>query len=189
MLTHFSSVFRKFLFPTGGSFIMTDYLQGMTGTGLLALPHAFSLAGIVGGPLYMVTVATIALISMNFLLSANHQMCRVEELEFMDYGDLAESALRRGPLKFLRTRSYLGKFSVNLLLILTQLGFCAVYFVFFAETVQSLMVDLGCEQVIDKRLLITMWLLPVILICLIRSLGNHSYSFLTKPGSLTTQRL
>ena len=150
----------------------------MIGTGLLALPYAFSLAGIVGGPLYMALVSLIALVAMNFLLSANQHLCKVENIAYMDYGDLAEVALRRGPVQFLRKRSWLGKGCVNVLLILTQMGFCAIYFVFFAETVESLMDDFGAKETLDTRLIITFFLVPVVLLCLIRNLGKF-FSYFT----------
>ena len=71
----------------------------------------------------------------------------------------------------LRRHSHWGKAIVNFLLILTQLGFCAIYFVFFAETVQSIMDDYDAHKHIDVHILITCFLLPVVLICLIRNLG------------------
>ncbi|XP_063722567.1 proton-coupled amino acid transporter 1-like isoform X2 [Symsagittifera roscoffensis] len=146
-------------------------LKGMIGSGLLALPHAFSLVGIVAGPIYMAVICVIALVAMNFLVDANRHLCKVERVSHMDYGDLAECAIRHGPIQRLRRHSHWGKAIVNFLLILTQLGFCAIYFVFFAETVQSIMDDYDAHKHIDVHILITCFLLPVVLICLIRNLA------------------
>ena len=71
----------------------------MIGSGLLALPHAFSLVGIVAGPIYMAVICVIALVAMNFLVDANRHLCKVERVSHMDYGDLAECAIRHGPIQ------------------------------------------------------------------------------------------
>ena len=89
----------------------------------------------------------------------------------MDYGELAECALRHGPIPFLRRHSHWGQIIVNILLILTQLGFCAVYFVFFATTVQSVMDDFNAHEQFSTQLIITFFLIPVVLLCLIRHLS------------------
>ena len=139
---------------------------------MLALPYAFSKAGIVGGALYMSFISVVAMIGMNFLLSANHHLCRVENKLRLDYGELCELAFKNGPVPFLQEKAHWGKMCINVLLVFTQMGFCAIYFVFIAESVEVIIQDFGAEEVFNVRLMITIFLVPIVFLCMIRNLGK-----------------
>lgn len=146
-------------------------LKGTIGTGMLALPYAFSKAGIVGGPAYMTFIAVVAMIGMNFLLMANQQLCRVENKRRLDYGDLCELAFKNGPVAFLRRKAHWGKMCINVLLVFTQMGFCAIYFVFIAESFESVLQDFGVDDALSVRIWISILFLPILMLCMIRNLA------------------
>ena len=52
------------------------------------------------------------------------------------------------------------------------MGFCAIYFVFIAESVEVIIQDFGAEEVFNVRLMITIFLVPIVLLCMIRNLGK-----------------
>ena len=74
--------------------------------------------------------------------------------------------------QFEYTFSFICRRIVNLFLIITQLGFCAVYFVFVASTIVEVA---GWEDKVDKRLVIIILALPVVLLSYIRSLEKLAY--------------
>ena len=119
----------------------------MFGTGCLVMPYAFSLAGIFGGPVLMIMICALNLISMNFLVDAKRYFSNMgASPPFMDYGDLAESAIRNGPLASLYKYAHLGKLAVNVMLTITQVGYSSVYLLFVAETMESLFEQYGLRQ-------------------------------------------
>ena len=76
---------------------------------------------------------------------------------------------------------------VNFFLIVTQLGFCAVYFVFVASTIVEIA---EWDGKVDKRLIIIILAVPVIFLSYIRSLEKLAYisiaaNFLCVAGLIT----
>ncbi|KAK2506888.1 hypothetical protein MC885_019868 [Smutsia gigantea] len=52
---------------------------------------------------------------------------------FVDYGDTVMYGLESSPISWLRNHAHWGRHIVDFFLIVTQLGFCCVYFVFLAD--------------------------------------------------------
>jgi len=61
---------------------------------------------------------------------------------------------------------------VNFFLVVTQLGFCAIYFVFVASTIVEVA---EWDGKVDKRLVIIVLAIPVILLSYVRSLEQLAY--------------
>ena len=150
----------------------TFLFQGYVGTGILALPYAFSLVGCVSGPLFMAFTIVMAFCAVNFLVDACRHMCKIEQRSFMDYGDLVESVLRHGPFEYLQKYGPIAKKATNILLVITQLGFCAVYLIFMAQNLGFVLKDYGVQNQFDVRLITCCLFVPVALLCLIRNLGE-----------------
>uniref|UniRef100_A0A672FWL5 Solute carrier family 36 member 1 n=1 Tax=Salarias fasciatus TaxID=181472 RepID=A0A672FWL5_SALFA len=116
---------------TGTSFFQTliHLLKGNIGTGLLGLPLAVKNAGLVLGPISLLVMGIIAVHCMRLLVQCSHH------LSSLTYGEAVQYGMEN--VTWLRRHSQWGKRTVNLFLIITQLGFCCVYFVFLSDNIKQ----------------------------------------------------
>ncbi|XP_074147939.1 proton-coupled amino acid transporter 1-like isoform X1 [Sminthopsis crassicaudata] len=103
------------------------------GTGLLGLPLAMKNAGIIVGPLSLLMLGVIIVHCMGILVKCAHHFCHRLQKPFVDYGDTVMYGLEASPFLWLRSHSLWARHLVRSLLIVTQLGFCSVYFLFLAD--------------------------------------------------------
>ncbi|KAF3694242.1 Proton-coupled amino acid transporter 1 [Channa argus] len=122
---------------TGTSFFQTliHLLKGNIGTGLLGLPLAVKNAGLVIGPLSLLVMGIIAVHCMKLLVKCSHHLSANMNRQSLTYGEAMQYGMETVP--WLRRHSQWGKRTVNLFLIITQLGFCCVYFVFLSDNVKQ----------------------------------------------------
>ncbi|XP_056238891.1 proton-coupled amino acid transporter 1 isoform X2 [Seriola aureovittata] len=122
---------------TGTSFCQTliHLLKGNIGTGLLGLPLAVKNAGLVLGPVSLLVMGIIAVHCMRLLVSCSHHLSVKVNRQSLTYGEAVQYGMEN--VSWLRRHSQWGKRTVNLFLIITQLGFCCVYFVFLSDNVKQ----------------------------------------------------
>uniref|UniRef100_A0A8D0DU52 Solute carrier family 36 member 1 n=1 Tax=Salvator merianae TaxID=96440 RepID=A0A8D0DU52_SALMN len=133
------SAYQRFGEANGTTWLQTliHVLKGNIGTGLLGLPLAIKNAGLVMGPVSLLVIGIIAVHCMHILVKCAHHFCSRLQKPFVDYGDAVMHGLEASPSVWLRTHSIWGRYLVGFFLILTQLGFCCVYFVFLADNLRQ----------------------------------------------------
>ncbi|XP_068596145.1 proton-coupled amino acid transporter 1 [Brachionichthys hirsutus] len=122
---------------TGTSFCQTliHLLKGNIGTGLLGLPLAVKNAGVLVGPISLVVMGIIAIHCMTLLVRCSNHLSTRLDRPSLTYGEAMQYGMEN--VSWLRRHSHLGRQTVNLFLIITQLGFCCVYFVFLGDNIKQ----------------------------------------------------
>ncbi|XP_057586659.1 proton-coupled amino acid transporter 3 [Hippopotamus amphibius kiboko] len=108
------------------------------GTGLLGLPLAMKNAGLLVGPISLLAIGILTVHCMVILLNCAHHLSQRLQKTFVNYGEAMMYGLETCPNAWLRTHSVWGRYTVSFLLIITQLGFCSVYFMFMADNLQQM---------------------------------------------------
>lgn len=80
---------------------MLHLLKGSLGTGILAMPKAFSNAGYVIGIIATIIIGFLCIYCMRILVRSEYELCKRKKVPSMTYPATAESALLEGPM-FLR---------------------------------------------------------------------------------------
>ncbi|KAL1139772.1 hypothetical protein AAG570_006749 [Ranatra chinensis] len=116
---------------------MIHLLKGNIGTGILAMPDAFLNAGLVVGTIGTLLMGAICTHCMHMLVNCAHELCKRVQAPSLSFSQVAEQAFLTGP-SHIRKYSNGFRIFVNVFLVITQLGFCCVYFVFVARNLQQL---------------------------------------------------
>lgn len=173
---------RKVAHPTTNSETLLHLLKGSLGTGILAMPNAFYNSGYILGFIGTIVVGFICTYCIHLLLRAEYELCKRRKVPSLTYPKTAECAMADGP-KYLKILSpYLGH-TVNVFLLIYQLGTCCVYIIFVASNIQRVCNQYMDEE-IDIKLYCLMLLLPLILINWIRNL-KYLAPFSTVANGIT----
>lgn len=141
-------------------------LKGSLGSGILAMPLAFSHAGLFLGLACTFAIGAICTYCVHILVKSAHELCRRTRVPSLGFAEVAEAAFLAGPKSFHPWAKF-AKAMINLFLVIDLLGCCCVYVVFVSKNIKQI-VDPVYE--LDERVYMAA-LLPL-LICtnLIRNL-------------------
>lgn len=155
---------------------MMHMFKGNIGTGILAMPYAFSNIGIWAGFFGTGVIALIAVHCMRLLVESSHFLCHLTGKETIDYGycmDFAFKNCQGGGPKTKKAGRWMRKL-VNLNLQITQFGFCCVYFVFMADNIGHV-INQNANLDLSSRAYMAMILPFVLLLSCMRSVRKLSY--------------
>ncbi|XP_069340009.1 proton-coupled amino acid transporter 1 isoform X2 [Eulemur rufifrons] len=175
-------------------------LKGNIGTGLLGLPLAVKNAGILMGPLSLLVIGIVAVHCMGILVKCARHFCHRLNKSFVDYGDTVMYGLESSPCSCLRNHAHWGRHIVDFFLIVTQLGFCSVYFVFLADNFKQVIeaangTTNNCHSnetvienpIMDSRLYMLSFLPFLVLLVFVRNLRALSvFSLLANVSMLVS---
>lgn len=148
-------------------------MKSSIGTGILAMPSAFKHAGLVVGTIGVPIIGMVTIHCMHLLVRCEEELCRRMDQPFLEFERVAENAFSVGPV-FLRRHAARAATSVYVFLCITQIGYCACYALFAAESFSEITGDFFHVNITTQAFLFM--LLPVMLLAnMIKSLPNLSY--------------
>ncbi|XP_055621307.1 proton-coupled amino acid transporter-like protein pathetic isoform X2 [Toxorhynchites rutilus septentrionalis] len=154
--------------PTTDGETLTHLLKASLGTGILAMPIAFSYAGLVGGILATVLTALICTHCAYVLVKCAHTLYHRTKSTAMTFAEVAEVALDNGPQWGRGWGKFVSK-CITYGLFVTYFGTCAVYTVIIATNFQQVIEHYtGTEM--NLRMTIALLLVPLILLSWIPNL-------------------
>lgn len=72
-------------------------LKGSLGTGILAMPYAYSKAGYLVGVFCTALIGIVCTFCIHILLRSHYELCKRNHVPSMSYPRIAETALLQGP--------------------------------------------------------------------------------------------
>lgn len=116
---------------------LMNLFKGMCGAGLFAMGDAFKNGGIIVAPIVTVILGAIAIHCEHLLVNCSWKVReKMKTLNYFDYPETAQKCFEVGP-RVLRKFSGFIKNMIQLLICVTQLGFCCIYFVFITENMEQ----------------------------------------------------
>lgn len=160
---------RKVAHPISNFVAIIHILKGNIGTGVLALPQAFIYSGLAFGTFGLIAIAVTCIHSMQMLVNCSQTMCTRLCSPPLDYASTAEKAFQTGP-KSCRRFSVWARSFTNFFIVITQIGFCVVYWVFTATNIQMAVNHFNSSLNWDYRIYMLLLLMPLLAMVLLPSL-------------------
>ncbi|KAK8379494.1 hypothetical protein O3P69_019424 [Scylla paramamosain] len=155
--------------PTNNCETLIHVLKGNVGTGLLAMPEAFKHAGLWVGFLGIPIMGLVCIHCMHVLLKCSRELCRRTQHSSLSYEETAKMAFAAGPEKCQRWANVVG-YTITTFLIITQMGFCCVYFVFVAQNLMQAVRGITGGDAISDLACMALLIVPMLLVCYIPDL-------------------
>ncbi|CAB3258821.1 unnamed protein product [Arctia plantaginis] len=159
-------LYRKVHSPTSNMETFVHLLKSSLGTGILAMPQAFSRSGILTGCIGTILIGSILTHSLQVLVRSEYAACKRLRVPQLTYNESVKYLVSVGP-PLLRYFAYPMSIIVDIFLVTYQLGACCVYIVFMADNLKQIFDPLYLMSVQTYVLII---LLPLISFNLIPSL-------------------
>lgn len=133
-------------------------VKGAIGTGILAMPVAFSETGWAEGLAATAGVTLLCSYCLLQYIECAYWLCKIHHMPSIAYGDAFQLCAANGP-KCGRWLRFIAKPLVNVLLMLNQLGICSVYVTYLGNNIYEFI-----DGAVHKKLLYLMVLVPLALI-------------------------
>ncbi|XP_049818918.1 proton-coupled amino acid transporter-like protein CG1139 [Aethina tumida] len=159
--------FKTVSHPTTNVETLLHMLKGSLGIGILAMPMAFLHSGWLLGIIATAIIGVISTYCIHLLLNAEYTLCKRQKVPNLTYPLTAKFALMDGPPVFQKLAHFAG-LTVNVFLLVNQLGACCAYTVFIAANIKAVCDAYFTE--LDERIYMLIFLLPLILVNSLRNL-------------------
>ncbi|ENN70873.1 proton-coupled amino acid transporter-like protein CG1139 isoform X1 [Dendroctonus ponderosae] len=121
--------------PTTNAETLIHLLKGCLGTGILAMPEAFKLSGMINGIISTFLIGALCTYCLHVLVKAQYVMCKKLRVALLTYPDSMKIACDIGPT-CLRGFAPYAPALTNFFLIFYQMGICCVYVVFVGQNLK-----------------------------------------------------
>ncbi|KAL1386048.1 hypothetical protein pipiens_012900 [Culex pipiens pipiens] len=156
---------RKLENPTTNLDTLMHILNGNLGTGILAMPDAFKNSGLYLGLFGTMIMGSICTHCMHILVRCARELCSRYQVPSMSFAEVGQNCLECSGLP--RLGRLIG-FMINSFLVLMQIGFCSVYFLFVAVNIRDFLEYASIQT--DVFTVLAGILIPMIALNMIRSL-------------------
>ncbi|KAH8379992.1 hypothetical protein KR009_008422, partial [Drosophila setifemur] len=153
--------------PTSNWQTFAHFLKASVGTGVLAMPSAFSHAGYINGTILTLIIGLLALYCLHILISCMYTLCKQQKVPYVSFSEAMNLGLKQGP-PWLRCLAPIAIPFVDGFLAFYHFGICCVYVVFIAESIKQLVDEYLVEW--DVRIHMCIIIVPLMLIYSIRNL-------------------
>lgn len=154
--------------PTSYLETLTHLLRGNIGSGVFAMGDGFKNGGLFLAPILTLFIGISSVHSQHILLKVSQRMRKKFNYETdPDFAITVELAFASGP-KMFRNWARSMRIIVNVFICVTQIGFCAIYFVFISTSLKQVFDYYGYES--NVQIILAFTLLPMLVPCLITNL-------------------
>lgn len=168
-------VHRNVKIPTTNTETLIHFIKASIGTGVLAMPNAFSNAGYINGLILTCFIGSIALYCLHLVINSMYLLCKRNRIPYLTYPEAMTAAFKEGP-PVLRCLAKIATPFVDGFLAFYHFGICCVYVVFIAESIKQIVDEY--LVVLDLRLHMCFVIIPLFVIFSIRQL-KHLVPFST----------
>ncbi|CAK1549219.1 unnamed protein product [Leptosia nina] len=148
-------------------------IKGCLGGGVLGIHEAFMKCGLWTALFVTIGFGLYISYCLHILISAAQTLYRRLHIPEMSYPDVAEASLRVAPFPGLRKYSKWFRYAVDVIICIDLFGASCVYQIMIAKTIMELVENTQeneSEDINRLRLYILALLIPILLLCMIRSL-------------------
>lgn len=155
--------------PTSYLETLMHLFKGNVGSGVFGMADAIKNSGIVVGGALILIIACICVHMQHILVNAAEHQQKVHNLYTRPgYAETLELCFSNSKSERIRRLTPFMRKSCNFMICITQLGFCAVYFVFVSSNIKNVLDYHG--YVVEIHILMLYVLIPIWLTALIRQL-------------------
>ncbi|XP_050315812.1 proton-coupled amino acid transporter 2-like isoform X2 [Anthonomus grandis grandis] len=148
-------------------------IKGYVGTGVFSMGDAIKNSGLIFGPISVLLIGMTCLHCCHLLVNSARLLNKHYSLDKVpDYADTGKLCFRLAAPS-LPALAFIAKLTINVFLIMAQVGFCASYLVFISWNVRELL--RAHKFALDIHTIIALVAIPVWLTCLIKTLKCLAY--------------
>ncbi|XP_075972274.1 proton-coupled amino acid transporter-like protein pathetic [Anticarsia gemmatalis] len=160
---------RQVVKPNSDIRSLANLLKASLGSGLLAMPLAFSNSGWLVGIIGTIVIAFICGHCVHIFVKTSQGCCRLERKPLLSYSETCYATFSNGP-KFLRPYAMFAKLFAEFSLFFTYVGVCCIFTVLIATSIKQLLDAYVASFILSIEYYCLILIVPLCLMVQIRHL-------------------